>query len=184
MPVREIMAEYYTGNSSRPIDLTTDSQNTQIKRTGDLLRKIPLKYLRFQEDVRPPYRGTYTSRPVSGMTRLARNPLRRDLPETNYDYDSEAEWVEDEDEAGEDLKSDDEDEDVDDGRDDMDGFLDDEADETANSRRLVIQGDLEPISTGLCWEDRSKRSTNVKMMQYRMEVILGIYHSSSSLVLC
>jgi chromatin assembly factor 1 subunit A len=168
MPVREIMTEFYSGNVSRPIDLTTDSQNSQIKRTGDLLRKIPMKLLQFQEDVRPPYRGTYTSRPVTGMAKLARNPMRRDLPNTDYDYDSEAEWQEDED-----LKSEgDEDEEVDDDE-DMDGFLDDENDEIANSRRLVLQGDLEPVSTGLCWEDRKKRNTNVKMIPYRMEVILG-----------
>ncbi|PMD29604.1 hypothetical protein L207DRAFT_445247 [Hyaloscypha variabilis F] len=172
MPVREIMSELYTGNASKPIDLTTDSQNSQIKRTGDLLKKIPMKLLHFQEDVRPPYRGTYTSRPVTGMTRLARNPMRRDLPDTNYDYDSEAEWQEDEGEDAEDLKSEgDEDEELDDDE-DMDGFLDDENDETANSRRLVLQGDLEPVSTGLCWEDRKKRNTNVKMLPYRMEVIL------------
>lgn len=169
--VRDIMTEFYTGNAAKPIDLTTDSQNSQIKRTGDLLRKIPMKLLHFQEDVRPPYRGTYTSRPVTGMTRLARNPMRRDLPNTDYDYDSEAEWQEDED--AEDLKSEgDEDEEVDDDE-DMEGFLDDENDETANSRRLVLQGDLEPVSTGLCWEDRKKRNTNVKMVPYRMEVILG-----------
>jgi chromatin assembly factor 1 subunit A len=130
-----------------------------------------MKLLQFQEDVRPPYRGTYTSRPVTGMTKLARNPMRRDLPNTDYDYDSEAEWQEDED--AEDLKSEgDEDEEVDDDE-DMDGFLDDENDEIANSRRLVLQGDLEPVSTGLCWEDRKKRNTNVKMIPYRMEVILG-----------
>jgi chromatin assembly factor 1 subunit A len=172
MPVKEIMTGFYSGNVSKPIDLTTDSQNSQIKRTGDLLRKIPMKFLQFQEDVRPPYRGTYTSRPVNGMTKLARNPLRKDLPNTDYDYDSEAEWIEDED--AEDLKSEgDEDEEVDDDE-DMDGFLDDENDETANSRRLVLQGDLEPVSTGLCWEDRKKRNSNVKMMPYRMEVILGM----------
>jgi chromatin assembly factor 1 subunit A len=171
MPVREIMAEV-NGNSSRPIDLTTDSQNSQIKRTGDLLRKIPMKFLKFQEDVRPPYRGTYTSRPISGMTKLARNPLKRDLPNTDYDYDSEAEWIEDED--AEDLNSEGEEDDegVEDGE-DMEGFLDDEGDETANSKRLVLQGDLEPISTGLCWEDRKKRNTNVKMLPYRMEIIIG-----------
>jgi chromatin assembly factor 1 subunit A len=171
MPVREIMAEM-SGKSTRPIDLTTDSQNTQIKRTNDLLRKIPLKFLKFQEDVRPPYRGTFTSRPVNGIAKLARNPLRRDLPDTNYDYDSEAEWVEDED--AEDLNSEgDEDEDMGEDGEDMEGFLDDENDETANSKRLVLQGDLEPVSTGLCWEDHHKRSTNVKMMPYRMEVIIG-----------
>jgi chromatin assembly factor 1 subunit A len=170
-PVREIMTEFYSGNASKPIDLTTDSQNSQIKRTGDLLRKIPMKLLQFQEDVRPPYRGTYTSRPVTGMTKLARNPMRRDLPDTNYDYDSEAEWQEDED--AEDLKSEGDEEEEADDDEDMEGFLDDENDETANSRRLVLQGDLEPISTGLCWEDRKKRNTNVKMMAYRMEIILG-----------
>jgi len=171
MAVREIMTEF-SSTASRPIDLTTDSQNTQIRRTNDLLKKIPMKFLKFQEDVRPPYRGTYTSRPVHGITKLARNPLRRDLPDTNYDYDSEAEWVEDED--AEDLNSEgeEEDADVEDGE-DMDGFLDDEGDESANSKRLVIQGDLEPISTGLCWEDQHKRSTNVKMMPYRMEIIMG-----------
>ena len=171
LPVKEIMANF-SGESSRPIDLTTDSQNTQIKRTKDLLGRIPLKFLKFHEDVRPPYRGTYTSRPVNGMAKLARNPLRRDLPDMNYDYDSEAEWVEDED--AEDLNSEgDEDEDLGEDGEDMDGFLDDENDETANSKRLVLQGDLEPISTGLCWEDPRKRNTNVKLMPYRMEIILG-----------
>jgi chromatin assembly factor 1 subunit A len=170
MPVREIMDEM-SGNSSRPIDLTTDSQNSQIKRRTDLLRRVPLKFLHFQEDVRPPYRGTYTSRPVNGIAKLARNPLRKDLPNTDYDYDSEAEWVEDED--AEDLKSEADDEEEVDEDEDLDGFLDDENDETANSRRMVLQGDLEPVSTGLCWEDRRRRNSNVKMMPYRMEVILG-----------
>lgn len=175
MPVREIMVEM-SGKSTRTIDLTTDSQNTQIRRTNTLLQTIPLKFLKFQEDVRPPYRGTYTSRPVKGMAKLARNPLRRDLPDTNYDYDSEAEWVEDED--AEDLNSEgEEDEDLGEDGEDMEGFLDDENDETTNSKRLVLQGDLEPISTGLCWEDHRKRNTNVKMMPYRMEIILGTFFS-------
>ncbi|PBP16356.1 chromatin assembly factor 1 subunit A [Diplocarpon rosae] len=169
-PVRELMSEASNSDSSKHIDLTIDSQNSQIKRTHDLLTMIPMKFLQFQEDVRPPYRGTYTSRPVTGMKKLARNPLRRDLPDTNYDYDSEAEWVEDED--AEDLKSEgDEEEELDDDE-DMDGFLDDENDETASARRLILQGDLEPISTGLCWENTEQRNSNVKMMPYRMETIL------------
>ncbi|XMA11493.1 hypothetical protein WAI453_004284 [Rhynchosporium graminicola] len=169
--VREIMSDHYSGNSAKPIDLTTDSQNSQIIRTGDLLKSVPMKILHFQEDVRPPYRGTYTGRPVSGVSRLARNPTRRDLPHTDYDYDSEAEWVQD-DEDAEDLKSEgDEEEEIGDDE-DMDDFLDDENDEMANNRRLVLQGDLEPVSTGLCWEDRKRRNVNVKMIAYRMEVIL------------
>ncbi|KAG9244742.1 chromatin assembly factor 1 subunit A-domain-containing protein [Calycina marina] len=167
-PVREIMAQF-SGKLLRPIDLTTGSQNTQFKRTSDQLKKVPMKYLKFQEDVRPPYRGTYTSRPVNGMAKLARNPLRRDLPDTNYDYDSEAEWVEEE--GDEDIDSDGEDDEVDEDGDDMEGFLDDEGD-VMNSKRMIIQGDMEPISTGLCWEDQNKRNTNLKMVAYRMEVIL------------
>ncbi|KAH8656599.1 chromatin assembly factor 1 subunit A-domain-containing protein [Tricladium varicosporioides] len=169
LPVREIMAEF-RGDASRPIDLTTDSQNSQIKKMQHLLQKVPMKILHFREDVRPPYRGTYTSRPVNGISKLARNPMRRDLPNCNYDYDSEAEWVEDED--AEDLNSEgEEEEDVEDG-DEMDGFLDDENDESINSRRMVIQGDLEPISTGLCWEDRKRCNANVKLIAYQMEIII------------
>jgi chromatin assembly factor 1 subunit A len=169
--VKEIMTSM-SGDPNHPIDLTSNSQNSQIKQTRELLRKIPVKFLKFQEDVRPPYSGTYTSHPIHGIHRLARNPLRRDLPETNYDYDSEAEWVEDED--AEDLNSEgEEDEEIEDGE-DMDGFLDDENDELLNSKRMVIQGDLEPISTGLCWENHKRKNTNVKLMPYRMEIILGI----------
>lgn len=172
MPVKEIIEEFYSGKSTRVIDLTTDSQNTQIKQTTSLLRKIPMKFLKFQEDVRPPYQGTYSKRPNSGMTKMAKNPFLKDLPHpTNYDWDSEAEWEEDAD--AEDLKSEgDEDEEVDDDE-DMDGFLDDENDESAKERRLVLQGDLEPICSGLCWEDRKKRNENVKMQMYRLEMILG-----------
>lgn len=171
MPVREIMDEL-TGNSKNPIDLTTDSQQSQIRRTKTLLSEIPVKHLRFYEDVRPPYVGTYTGRPINGSAKLARKPFRRELPDQNYDYDSEAEWQED-DEDAEDLNSEkDEDEEPEDGE-DMAEFLDDENDELAHSRRQVIQGDLEHTSTGLCWEDRHKKTPNVKLMPYRMEIMIG-----------
>jgi chromatin assembly factor 1 subunit A len=177
MTVREIMAEMSTGASCH-IDLTTDSQDCQIKSTEDLLRSTPLKFLKFAEDVRPPYQGTYTSRPLHGMAKLARNPLRRDLPDTNYDYDSEAEWIEDED--AEDLHSEGEEDDAElDDAEDMDGFLDDENDELLTSKRLVLQGDLEPISTGLCWEDQPGKNINPRMMEYRMEAIHGMLLESS-----
>lgn len=170
IPMREIMGGHI-GNASRPIDLTAESKQSQMKNITELLKSVPVKFLKFREDVRPPYCGTYTSEPVSGMSRLARNPLRRDLPNMNYDYDSEAEWVEDED--AEDLDSDgEEEEDLGDDGDDMDGFLDDENDEKP-IRRLVPQGDLEPVSSGLCWEDESGRNSNVQMISYRMEFMLG-----------
>jgi chromatin assembly factor 1 subunit A len=178
VPVRELIAEM-SSTASRPIDLTSASPNSQIRRTDDLLKKVPLKYLKFAEDVRPPYRGTYTSQPLHGIVKLARNPLRRDLPDTNYDYDSEAEWIEDED--AEDLNSEGEEDDAEiDDIDSMDGFLDDENDELLTLKRQVLQGDLEPVSTGLCWENGRGKNT-AAMMQYRMETILGkLSHPLSS----
>lgn len=171
VPVRDIMTQL-SNSASHPIDLTSDSQNSQTRRTGDLLQKVPLKYLKFAEDVRPPYRGTFTSAPLHGVAKLARNPMRRDLPDTNYDYDSEAEWIEDED--AEDLNSEGEEDDADlSDIDDMDGFLDDENDELLNSKRQVLQGDLEPVSSGLCWEDQNGNNIG-SMMQYRMHTILSM----------
>lgn len=169
-PVREIMSQIL-GNAKRPIDLTTDSQNIQIKNTRNLLRTVPYKILSFAEDVRPPYKGTYTSQPMSGMRRMTRNPTIRDLPHVDYDYDSEAEW---EDEDGEDVESDcNDDEEVGDGGEDLEEFLDDAEAETLNARKLIMQGDLEPKCSGLCWEDQKRRGPNVKMYRYLMEIITG-----------
>ncbi|MBW0516506.1 hypothetical protein O181_056221 [Austropuccinia psidii MF-1] len=60
---------------------------------------VPVKFLRFHEDVRPGYIGTWckTSRLVSGRT-----PFGKDTCLLDYDYDSEVEWNE-EDGEGEDL---------------------------------------------------------------------------------
>jgi len=171
MPVREIMDEL-TGKSKNPIDLTTESQHSQLRRTKNLLSKIPLKHLKFYEDIRPPYIGTYTSRPIHGSAKLARKPFSRELPDQNYDYDSEAEWQEDDEDAEELGSEKDEDEEADDAE-DMAEFLDDENDELASSRRQIVQGDLEHTSTGLCWEDKHKKTSNVKLMPYRMEIMIG-----------
>lgn len=167
--VREIMTEIL-GNKRQPIDLTTDSQISKIQNARARLKRIPYKILSFAEDVRPPYKGTYTSEPTLGMHKMARNPFSRGLPQVNYDYDSEAEWEEPED--GEDIESDgEEEEDLADGEEDLAEFLDDAEADNANIRRLAIQGDLQPISTGICWEDRKGRNPNVKMYKYCMEII-------------
>jgi chromatin assembly factor 1 subunit A len=176
IPVKDIMSQIL-GGASRPIDLTTDSQNSKIKNTRNLLKAVPYKILKFAEDVRPPYTGTYTKLPLSGMRTLARNPTKRDLPGVDYDYDSEAEW-EEPGEDEEDLGSEGEDEE-DDGEEDLDGFLDDAEDETINARKLVMNGDLEPKVTGLCWEDEKGRGPELKMYGYVMEVMHGI---SSALI--
>jgi hypothetical protein len=109
-----------------------------------------MKSLKFGEDVRPPYQGTFTKTlPESAASKLMRNPFHRGLPDINYDYDSEAEWEEPE--EGEDLDSEEEEEGSEEGDDDLDGFLDDDEDNVEGKRRLIV-GDLEPLSTGLRWQ--------------------------------
>jgi chromatin assembly factor 1 subunit A len=141
--------ECVNSSSDQPIDLTDENASKQ-PRPLDMLKHIPMKYIHFGEDVRPPYYGTYTrSYTELEAARLARKPVTRLRQDTNYDYDSEAEW--DEPEEGEDLDSEGDDDAEEDAEDDMEGFLDDEEDPQV--KRRLISGDLQPISTGLCWQD-------------------------------
>jgi chromatin assembly factor 1 subunit A len=141
--------ECVNSSSDEPIDLTDENAAKQ-RRPLDMLAQIPMKYIHFGEDVRPPYYGTYTrSYTEREAARLARKPISRLRQDTNYDYDSEAEW--DEPEEGEDLDSEGDDDAEEDAEDDMEGFLDDEEDPQV--KRRLISGDLQPISTGLCWQD-------------------------------
>ncbi|KHJ34183.1 putative chromatin assembly factor 1 subunit a [Erysiphe necator] len=160
---RQIMKDFYHER------LNSKNVPSIYHASESIFKSIPIKSLKFYEDVRPPYIGTYSCRPIHGIAKLARNPLRKDLPNVDYDYDSEAEWLEDE--EGEDLQSDDEEEDIDDVE-DIDGFLDDEDDENPRSRQFDLNGDLEPISTGICWEDCEGRNPNVELENYRIEFIL------------
>ncbi|OCK76381.1 hypothetical protein K432DRAFT_396481 [Lepidopterella palustris CBS 459.81] len=149
MSVRDIIARLH-GSLDNPIDLTNEDTRS-AQQPLKLLEAVRMKYLHFSEDVRPPYYGTFTKfyTPLEAA-RLARNPFRRGLRETDYDYDSEAEWEEPE--EGEDLDSEGEDDaDSAGGDDDLESFLDDE--DAAENKRRLISGDLEPVSTGLCWED-------------------------------
>ena len=74
------------GTSTSPIDLTGECPSPSQ------FSNVPFKVLSFTQDVRPPYKGTYT-RSVSPKSalKLSRRPFTRRLPDTNYDYDSEAE---------------------------------------------------------------------------------------------
>ncbi|KAJ9640090.1 hypothetical protein H2199_006324 [Coniosporium tulheliwenetii] len=179
-PVRQIM-ECLHGTSANPIDLTQDASTNRNRTPMDELLCIPMKYLHFGEDVRPPYYGTYTKiQSRHEGRRLARNPFSRTLPEADYSYDSEAEWEEPE--EGEDLDSED-DEDVESvgSAEDMQGFLDDEdAVEAAKSRRGHIAGSLEPVCSGLHWEDAEgvlrpadPSATSVNFTGFRMGTLLG-----------
>ena len=151
--VKDLVASIH-GTPRNPIDLTNSRPKSD--KPMDLLATISMRYLKFAEDVRPPYIGTYTK--VSdpwACKKLSRNPFTQGLP-TNYDYDSEAEWEEPG--EGEDLESEGEEEVGDDDEgDEMEEFLDDEEDladgsHIANPKHRLVVSDLEPSCTGLCWE--------------------------------
>lgn len=162
-PVKEILMRIQ--NLGDAIDGEGASEtSTQLQ---NVLRGIPMKSLKFGEDVRPPYQGTYTkSLAPTSADKLSRNPFYRGLPEIDYDYDSEAEW-EDPGE-GEDLDSEEEEDASEEGDDDMEGFLDDEDDQLVDGKRRLIVGDLEPVCSGICWSDQI---SNPELEAYRMATI-------------
>jgi chromatin assembly factor 1 subunit A len=172
VPVKHIM-EKQAKLLQRPEYASAEGQQKVIARVQRQLAKIPFKVLSFREDVRPPYRGTLTLKPFIAtqqkIGRVARRPTEHILP-LNYDYDSEAEW---QDEEGEDIDDPDDDEDDGEDEDDMDGFLDDSED--LGPARPVFTNGIEPESTGLCWEDRKRLGPLAKMYKHRMEFILGTY---------
>lgn len=149
------------------VDLTASTASLR-----DQLKKLTMKSLRFGEDVRPPYYGTFT-KPISDSRahKLCRSPYSRIIPDVNYDYDSEAEWEEPE--EGEDLDSEGEDEISEDGEDDMDGFLDDEEEQIDGRRRLIV-GDQEPVCTGIRWQNDGKIDPDMEV--YRIESLSGMHY--------
>ena len=147
----------------------------ELKAAREALKHVPFKILKFWEDVRPPYTGTYTKEPSNiSLASLARNPHRR-VQELDYEYDSEAEW-EEPGEDEEDLGSEDEEEEDIEGE-DFDGFLDDADDEVTKSRRALMVGDnLEPVSTGLCFEDEKGRVSTIEVLHFKMDILNGKSH--------
>jgi chromatin assembly factor 1 subunit A len=147
-PTAREVIESLQGSSQAPIDLTDESG--EHYRPADLLDALVVRHLHFGEDVRPAYFGTYSRKiSTSDAAKLRKNPFSKLRKDTDYDYDSEAEWEEPE--EGEDIGSDveDDEESVGDAE-EMDDFMDDDA---ADNKRHMITGDLKPVSTGLCWED-------------------------------
>lgn len=179
-PVKEILAALQNLDTSQEavIDLTSeeDAAPKKIMETRKVLSQIPMKLLQFKEDVRPPYRGTFTKRlPEKNAVRLCRNPFSRSVPEFDYDYDSEAEWEEPE--EGEDLDSEGEEDASEDDEEDMDDFLDDNDDEIG--KRKMIVGDLEPVSSGICWANET--GVNGQLKCFQMESLLGtLYRATCS----
>jgi len=157
--MKEIV-ESIQGTCTSPIDLTGEATPTRLS-------NVPYKILSFKEDVRPAYIGTYTRavRAESAL-KLSRCPFTRQLPQTNYDYDSEAEW-EPPNEDDEDLESGDDESDVgEEGEEDMEGFLDDEDD---LGKRKLVMGEMAPISSGLCWNNTNDDKGSLE--EYRMQTL-------------
>lgn len=139
-----------------PIKLTAVSllQQMTAKEKSDeelqqLLALVPHKYIKFYENVRPPYIGTYSKEfelPVE-------NPFNTEITGFNYDYDSDLEWVNEEDEEGDEvdnLESGDEDEEEEEdmaSEGEFDGFLDTEDGDgnLKNSSKKKFVGPLIPI---------------------------------------
>ncbi|KAK4122285.1 hypothetical protein N657DRAFT_621580 [Parathielavia appendiculata] len=167
--VRKIMEALEGFPSNASTDLTTDTQNAQMKLTLETLKLVPLKSIKFAEDVRPPYIGTISGPPSGGksLAKLARNPLSKNILPLNYEYDSEAEWQEEEGEDVDDLDDEEEEADLDE---DMADFLDDSED--VGPARMVFSGGMEPESIGPCWEDRTRKTTEPKLYKHRLEFIL------------
>ena len=176
-PVRSLV-EQIQGSSNAPIDLTGENSPLHLE---SLLDGVSLKVFSFHEDVRPGFRGTYT-RPVSPSSKLSlcRRPSARKLPDTDYDYDSEAEW-EPPDEGDDDVDAIDEESGSEGEEEDMEDFLDDEDD--IGRRRLII-GNMDPVCSGLCWQGEAKRTLTMRgplnMKELQMEIISGWFRSSSS----
>ncbi|KAI8843972.1 hypothetical protein BJ741DRAFT_589692 [Chytriomyces cf. hyalinus JEL632] len=93
-----------TETTAAAMDVVMDEEGDPFAK----FRECRWKFLKFQEDYRPPYFGTWTkkSRVIKG-----KNPWAKDVGGgvLNYEVDSEAEWEEDE--PGEELQSEDEEDD-------------------------------------------------------------------------
>ena len=181
---KDLVTEIH-GTSHRPIDLTV-SRATQTPL--DRFKALPIKSLKFFEDVRPPYIGTRTQLP-EGITaaQMGRNPFKRSNPSLEYDYDSEAEW-----EPlgeGEDLNSEGEDDDEEDGEDDLKDFVVDEGEVEVRKQPFIVA--KEQTTTGICWEDAGGRSKtaisddapSIDMQQYKLEMIAGRHAAIASLII-
>jgi len=143
-----------------------------------LLNGLPHKFLKFAEDVRPPYSGTYTRNPETAGLRTGRKPFDRSLPGVNYDYDSEAEWVAD-DEDGEDLLSEDEEDKESDCGESLDGFLDDEEDTELKRARMAV---LIATNSGMCWEDAAGRTARPDLQEMRIRLLMGMVAPSGTVL--
>lgn len=124
----------------------------------NLLSLIPQKYIKFYENVRPPYMGTYSK----SVLFPADDPFSTKDTGYNYEYDSDLEWINDEDEEEgggvDNLESGEEDEDEEDeeaSEGEFDGFLD--AEDNINNVHSNKRRFIGPLIPTVCL--RTKQDT-------------------------
>ncbi|KAI3334400.1 chromatin assembly factor 1 subunit A-domain-containing protein [Ustulina deusta] len=170
--VKKIMERVHGDPYQNTFGLANTRSESQTEKlfisVQDELSVVPMKYIRFYEDVRPAYCGTITTPMTYQKLRmLSRRPAGKILP-LAYDYDSEAEWVEDD---GEDLDdAEDEEEDLE-GDEEMDDFVDD-SEAVPTIIRPGFETDSLPVSTGLCFENRKRLGPSTTVYKYRLEFLL------------
>ncbi|KAL9063180.1 MAG: hypothetical protein Q9157_008363 [Trypethelium eluteriae] len=183
LSMRDLIAQIQ-GTFTNPIDLTSVQDLATVQNPLHLLETVPVKHLKFHEDVRPPYSGTYTKiTSPRTLRKISRNPFLHVRGDTDYNYDSEAEWEEPE--ESEDIESEGEDdaESVD-GPDEVEDLIDDEGIvDGVKVKRKLMNGDLQPLSTSLCWVDQDGRLTRLEkdehsadLKEYRMGLLINTSH--------
>ncbi|SCU91234.1 LADA_0F08834g1_1 [Lachancea dasiensis] len=137
-----------------------DKTNQELE---DRLREIPQKFIKFYENVRPPYIGTYSK----DFKLPCHDPFSVQETGFDYDYDSDWDWINEEEEEGgevddlEDGDEEDEEEEVEDGTEgEFEGFLDHEESQDPRDGKKFL-GPLIPVVrmrtnlAGLDDEDRN-----------------------------
>ena len=135
-----------TTRGYNPDTATSLYEKLSLNKTEDeiraLIHRVPYKFLQFVEDIRPPYVGTFSKEKCW----FATDPYSRLIPGLNYDYDSELEW-DDGEEEGEELGDDETGDEIDEASDDdgMKEFVD----ETGESQRHMVY----QLPTIIKWND-------------------------------
>ncbi|KAH3660438.1 hypothetical protein OGAPHI_007024 [Ogataea philodendri] len=119
------------------------------KEAQEMLDKVPQKYLSYYENGKVPYLGTYSIQVTSLGFELETNPFTKvssDVIKINYEFDSDLEDDED-DEEGEDVDCDNESDESDDGQSDETSDIEQfvETDENGVATKKAVIGPLVPV---------------------------------------
>ncbi|KAI5955160.1 RLF2 [Candida jiufengensis] len=105
-----------------------------------ILSLSPIRYIRFYENSKPPYIGTWCSQKHNQQQQqIIKNPLNTELTGLDYEYDSDLEWNEGDGEDEDiDLDDDDEEEEIEEDEEDQDFVEQDQAQHQIPKKNLII----------------------------------------------